>query len=76
LLKNIEKYDCLCFEFAGFYFSTIIKAKQFLLELGVHFDNRTILIVVKKDALEENNILLDFPIYSNNGMGYCIKRVL
>jgi len=63
LLDNLEKYDCLCFGMAGFSFSNIISTKQFLVQLEKHLYNKTVLIVVKEDETEENDILSEFPIY-------------
>jgi hypothetical protein len=64
LLDNLEKYDCFCFEFAGFEPSTLIKTKQFLLELKPHLDNKIILIVVEKHAIEDNDVFSEFPVYN------------
>lgn len=72
-LKNIEKYDTLCFELAGFDFSTVSKAKQFLLELAPQIGDKKVLIVVKKDSFEENNILLEFPICNSSENGNALK---
>ncbi len=63
LLNNIEKYDCFCFETAGFDFTTIDKTKQFLVQLVEHLNSKMVLIVVKEDSVEDNEILSEFPIY-------------
>jgi hypothetical protein len=67
LLKSIEKYDCICFGFAGFDYSTIEKTKRFLLELEPHIDGKLVLIVVEKVSVDEKGIISGFPIYNGNG---------
>ena len=77
-MKEMEKFDCVCFGFAGFDYLGIEKAKQFLLELEPSVYGKLILIVVEEKSIEEEGILTEFPIYqsvlngSNNyGIGNC-----
>lgn len=66
VLENLEAYHCICIEMAGFALDDVMKFKRFLLELQEHLSGKEILIVVKNDDPDMDEILLSFPVYHDN----------